>query len=412
MEKYSLIVIGGGPAGLFGALRAAGNGRKILILEKMLRPGRKLLLSGSGQCNITHAEETASFLSHYGDNGRFLRAALMNFRSRALISFFTERGLPLMTEPGGKVFPVSRKASDILNLLIKECRPPPSTFDAGTRLWTSRPGTGVSDPDGSRDVLDRSIGYCDRRHHLSGHGFDRRRVCFRPKPGASRDGNEPGARRGDRSGLSICGPGRDFFFERDHLSLPRRPEDQTAPRRPAVDPFRPFRAWNSRFIPLYPPGRYSHGYPSSRGSIIRKWRRPCSTASPPTETPGSGRPSRRIICRNGSSNKLLTLAGIDHDLTGAHLSREHRSALIELLLRCPFVVGGLGGVHEAMVTRGGVSLAEINPKTMESRLLPRLYFIGEVLDIDGDTGGYNLQAAFSTAALAARRIMERYSESA
>jgi hypothetical protein len=103
-------------------------------------------------------------------------------------------------------------------------------------------------------------------------------------------------------------------------------------------------------------------------------------------------------------NKLLILAGIEPDLTGAHLSRKDRSALIELLTGFPFVVGRVDGIHEAMVTRGGVSLREIDPKTMESRLVPRLFFVGEVLDIDGDTGGYNLQAAFSTAALAAKRI--------
>jgi hypothetical protein len=104
-------------------------------------------------------------------------------------------------------------------------------------------------------------------------------------------------------------------------------------------------------------------------------------------------------------NKLLAMAGIERDLTGAHLSRKDRSALIGLLTECPFVVDRLGGIREAMVTRGGVSLAEINPKTMESRLVPRLFFAGEVLDIDGDTGGYNLQAAFSTAALAARSLI-------
>jgi hypothetical protein len=111
-------------------------------------------------------------------------------------------------------------------------------------------------------------------------------------------------------------------------------------------------------------------------------------------------------------NRLLTLARIDPDLTGAHLSRKERSTLIELLTGCPFLVGRLGGIHEAMVTRGGVTLSEIDPKTMESRLVPGLFFVGEVLDIDGDTGGYNLQAAFSTAALAARRIVDRASGSA
>jgi len=102
--------------------------------------------------------------------------------------------------------------------------------------------------------------------------------------------------------------------------------------------------------------------------------------------------------------RLLDLAGIKQDQTGAHLSREARAALMDLLTGFPFMVGRLGGIHEAMVTRGGVSLDEINPKTMESRLVPGLFFVGEVLDIDGDTGGYNLQAAFSTGALAAKRI--------
>ncbi|MEI6614655.1 MAG: aminoacetone oxidase family FAD-binding enzyme, partial [Chrysiogenales bacterium] len=102
--------------------------------------------------------------------------------------------------------------------------------------------------------------------------------------------------------------------------------------------------------------------------------------------------------------KLLDLAGINQDQTGAHLSRDARLALLDLLTACPFVVSRLGGIAEAMVTRGGVALDEINPKTMESRLISGLFFIGEVLDIDGDSGGYNLQAAFSTAALAAKRI--------
>jgi hypothetical protein len=102
--------------------------------------------------------------------------------------------------------------------------------------------------------------------------------------------------------------------------------------------------------------------------------------------------------------KLLASAGLDPELTGAHLAKPGRAALLKLLAGWPLGVSKLGGIHEAMATRGGVSLDEVNPKTMESRLVPGLFFIGEVLDIDGDTGGFNIQAAFSTAATAARQI--------
>ena len=102
--------------------------------------------------------------------------------------------------------------------------------------------------------------------------------------------------------------------------------------------------------------------------------------------------------------RLLELSGIEPELPGAQLSKKDRTVLIDLITACPFIVSRLGGPDEAMVTRGGIALSEINQKTMESRLMPGLFFIGEVLDIDGDTGGYNLQAAFSTGMLAAKKI--------
>jgi predicted Rossmann fold flavoprotein len=120
-DNYALVVIGGGPAGLFCALQAAGNVENVLLLEKNPSAARKLLLSGSGQCNITHDGDILSFLTHYGDNGRFIKPALLNFQNRDLMAFFSERELPLTVEPGGKVFPVSRSAGNVLNILIREC---------------------------------------------------------------------------------------------------------------------------------------------------------------------------------------------------------------------------------------------------------------------------------------------------
>ena len=406
MEKYSLVVIGGGPAGLFCALRAAGNGRRILIVEKKPHPGRKLLLSGLGQCNITHDEDIGSFLSHYGDNGQFLKPALMNFQNRDLISFFTERGLPLMTEPDGKVFPRSRKASGILDILVKECTAAHveircggpvlevSVRDAGFSIRTDQrtyragqlviatggityPSTGST---GDGFVFARSLGHSVTEVSPALAAVTVEDYRFSDLAGISftdvivslyRAGQKVRRHTGDllltHSGLS--GPGildfSRFICPGDTLRV--------------------------SFLP-------SVDHQKVKETLLNRISA-AGKARVRTVLASYDLPERFV-------NKLLTLAGIDPDLTGAHLSRKDRSALIELLTGCPFVVGRLGGVHEAMVTRGGVSLSEIDPKTMESRLVPRLYFVGEVLDIDGDTGGYNLQAAFSTAALAARRIAE------
>ncbi|MDD4256043.1 MAG: aminoacetone oxidase family FAD-binding enzyme, partial [Methanofollis sp.] len=117
----TIAIIGGGPAGLFCALGAAGAGRTVIVFEKKPAAGRKLLITGSGQCNITHDGEVPDFLSRYGDHGTFLRPALMNFTNRDLIRFFADRGLFMETEPGGKVFPKTRKAADILAVLLAEC---------------------------------------------------------------------------------------------------------------------------------------------------------------------------------------------------------------------------------------------------------------------------------------------------
>ncbi len=122
MIQYDVVVIGAGPAGLFCALQAGLPGHRILLLEKNKKPGEKLLLSGSGQCNITHGGEIRDFLSHYGDHGNQVKPALFGFTNRDLILFFYERGLSLVTEDNDKVFPQTRRSADILSLLVHECR--------------------------------------------------------------------------------------------------------------------------------------------------------------------------------------------------------------------------------------------------------------------------------------------------
>ena len=412
MENYSLIVIGGGPAGLFCSLRAAGDGLRILIVEKGPRPGRKFLLSGSGQCNITHDGEIGSFLSHYGDNGRFLKPALMNFQNRDLVSFFTERGLPFMTEPGGKVFPLSRKASWILEVLVKECTAagveircddPVLEVSVRDERFSIRTGqetyradqlviaTGgitypVTGSTGDGYIFARSLG-----HSVTEVGPALTAVTIQDYPfpdlaGISFPNVTISLARAGQKRRQLSG---DVLLTHAGLSGPG-----------ILDFSRHIRPGDTIRISFLPGIDYQKLKETLLDRIAASGRVPVRTALKVYRLP------ERFL------NRLLTLAGLDPDLTGAHLSSKNRAALIEVLTGCPFVVSRLGEIHEAMVTRGGVARTEVNPKTMESRLVPGLFFVGEVLDIDGDTGGYNLQAAFSTAALAARRIVKRTLESA
>ena len=403
-DLYALIIIGGGPAGLFCALRAAGNGRKILLLEKNPHVGRKLLLSGSGQCNITHEGDILSFFTHYGDNGRFIKPALLNFQNRDLIEFFCEQELPLVAEPGGKIFPVSRRAATILDVLIRECSARKvdircahpvlgiSICEGGFLIRTGRetfigkhlviatggitfPQTG-STGDGLKFA--KSLG-----HQVTEVGPALTAVTIKDYPFATLSGISF-----DNVSISLIRAGRkvrqhsgDLLFTHSGLSGPG-----------ILDFSRYIRPGDTLHISFLP------GLDLSQAHAIILAR---------INAPGNHQ-VRKILAAfdlpDRFIRKLLDLTGIKQDQTGAHLSREARMTLLDLLTACPLIVSRLNGIAEAMVTRGGVALAKINPKTMESRLIPGLFFAGEVLDIDGDTGGYNLQAAFSTAALAAKRI--------
>jgi predicted Rossmann fold flavoprotein len=147
MRKYDVVVIGAGPAGLFCALHASLPEQGILLLEKNANPGAKLLLSGSGQCNITHSGDIRDFLSHYGDHGKQVKPALFGFTNRDLIEFFCTRGLAMMTEENGKVFPETHRSEDVLSLLMRECK------ERGVDLHCGEPATGVIRAAGGFEII-------------------------------------------------------------------------------------------------------------------------------------------------------------------------------------------------------------------------------------------------------------------
>ncbi len=411
MEQYAVAVIGAGPAGLFSAIHAAGPESPVLLLEKNAQPGAKLRITGSGQCNLTHDGAITAFFSRYGRNGNFLKPALRSYTNTDLIRFFTERGCAMETEKTGKIFPVSRKSADILAILLQECHERKVSVRSGETVLTV-----TSDPAG---FLIRTA----REQY-------RAKILVIATGGAS------------YPATGSCGDGFRFAASLGHTIIPTAPA--LTPILIADHPLRDlsgisftgmhFSVWRAGKKEFDSTGDVLFTHEGLSGPGILD----CSRAIQPGDQIRlsflSGTMTRDVfavdfsgrIPANGKKlvksvllqydiperlvQVLTRIAGIPDGLTCAHLSGPLRSQLITAITDFPLTVAALGNYSIAMVTRGGVALPEVNPKTMESRIVPHLYFAGEVLDIDGDTGGYNLQAAFSTGRCAGMAIRNRLRE--
>ena len=410
-SHYDLIIVGAGPSGLFCAINAMQKGKKILILEKKNSPGHKLLISGSGQCNITHDGDIQDFLDHYGDHGRFLRPALLGFTNSDLIAFFKAKGLEMIREKGDKIFPETKRSRDVLNILIEQCR------EWGVVIKCNQAVKSITrNEDG---FLVGCIGgsYRSRLLVIATGG------CSYPATGSCGDGYSFASILGHR--IAEIGPALTSllitnypFSDLAGLSFPDI----------KISLYRHAKIREHRGDILFTheglsgPGildlsRYIRAkdilklsfVPDDKRKALEEWlvdkarlegaRSLLSVlADRPRFVPSSVPFYPRLIKR------MLEISGIATDLKMAQLNREMRNCLIDNLTGLSLVISDLCGYNIAMVTRGGVETMEVDPKTMQSRLVKGLYLVGEVLDVDGDTGGYNLQAAFSTGMLAARSI--------
>ena len=408
MEQYDVVVIGAGPAGLFCAYHAGMPEKRILLLEKNPYPGAKLLLSGSGQCNITHGGEIRDFLSHYGDHGKQVKAALFGFTNQDLIEFFSTRGLVMITEENGKVFPKTLRSADVLALLIKECK------NRGVNLHCGEPATSVKRTDEGFEITTPKTTYLSPVLVIATGG------ASYPKTGSTGDGYRISASLGQqvtaiapaltpllirnypfaalagisfegmrfsiwRAGKKIADRTGDVLFT--HLGL-SGPGILDASRN-----IQPNDVIQLSFVGNLKREEFAADL-TKRVEEHRSWQISTILAAYPI-------PERL-------NRKLLKVSGIPDDLKCNHFSAEQRALLITNCTQFPLNVEAPGGFSVAMVTRGGIALDSVNLKTLESKIIPHLYFVGEVLDIDGDTGGYNLQAAFSTGFLVAQSIQKKW----
>ncbi len=397
----TIAVIGAGPSGLMCALRLAEGGIRVLLFEKMQVCGRKLLISGSGQCNITHEGPIGSFVDRYGQHGRFIRPSLMTFTNADLISFLENHNIPVDVLVGGKVFPRDRRAAGIRDLLVSRCE------HAGVMIHCGEPVTEMGYHDGNFSLITPRGQYQTARVVIASGG-----ITY-PSTGSTGDGYRLAAALGhtiippgpaltpvyigsfpfsDLSGISFADVPVAIFREgkkaaEGHGDLLITHFGLSGPV--ILDLSRYIREGDELVI--------SFLTGTNREQIRRDLTDLLSSGgsrSVRTVLSGTGLPDRFV-------RRILEVSRVDSAMTLAHLDKQGRQEIIRWLTEGRLRVDHPGGPEEGMVTRGGVSLDEVNPKTLESRLVPGLFFSGEVLDIDGDCGGYNLQAAFSTGVLAA-----------
>lgn len=413
-----IIVVGAGAAGLMAAIQAAVGGAEVLLLEKMPSPGRKILVTGKGRCNFTNRCEISDFPRCFPNNGAFLNSAFRAFDNQALIDFFTECGVPSKVERGGRVFPESDRAADVLAALLKilqkngieirtrnavesivaesgkvlAVKTLTETISADAIILAtgglSYPATG-STGDGYK--LAKQVGHTVTPLRPSLVPLEVREPWIRDLQGLSLKNVEASVWIADKkmdgefgemlfTHFGLSGPIILSLSHAVSVALQKRNRDAIKIRinlKPALTT----EVLDKRLLRDFSAVSRKQ-FKNSLGDLL---------------------PAKLIPV-------VVQLSQIEPEKPVNQISREERRRLVELLQGLSCEVTGTRPVAEAVVTAGGIATPEINPKTMESKKIEGLYFAGEIIDVDGYTGGFNLQAAFSTGYVAGRSAAKKVME--
>ena len=406
-----VIIIGGGPAGMLAAISAAKENNEVILLEKNNSLGRKLLITGKGRCNITSSIEIDEFIKNIPGNGRFLYSAFQNYTNQDIIELIESNGIKVKEERGNRIFPVTDRAEDVLNCLVKEMKKYKQIeiktgkkvetiltesgevlgvkLESGEKIFGSKVilATGgksypVTGSDGDGYKMAKTLGHTiekirgslvpltgDQKLCQSMQGLSLRNVKITIKD------IEKNKKIYDDFGellfthFGVSGP--TILSSSAHLL-----------RYKDID-----KLFNENKIKLYIDLKPA----LSNEELDLRIRRDFEEIKNK-----EFKNSLEKLLPKKMIPAILDLSGIDINKKVNSITKEERQKLVELLKNFEINIDGFRPVEEAIVTAGGISIKEINPKTMESKLVKGLYFAGEIIDVDAYTGGFNLQIAYST----------------
>lgn len=409
-ERYDLIVIGSGAAGIIAAIVAAREGKRVLLLEKLSKIASKLKATGGGRCNLTNTLSSEEFMSRFGRNGRFMQDALHQFDNKALVTFFDDIGVETHAPDGFRVFPTSHSSITIIDALQKELLALGVTIQCEQRverlLLVGEKISGVKTQNSTFSTQNVIVA-------TGGLGY--------PVLGAEGDGYYLASELGHK------------ITELSPAMMPlKTKEEWVANCRADTIAKVELRVDLKKHKKLREKGDLIFTKSGIRGPVVLDFAR---EVTPLLKKYGEvplllnftkGKNEEQItqylkkmalqnpeytllelvatLLPNALSLELCKLANAESNVTLSKVTPKARAKLIQLLAWTPLTVVGHDGYKMAMITRGGIHLKEIDPKTMQSRLVKGLYFCGEVMNLDGPCGGYNLQWSFASGFLAGKLL--------
>ena len=404
MVTHNVIVVGGGAGGMMAAIFAARTGANVTLLERNQKLGRKVYITGKGRCNVTNDCTIDEFMREVPRNPRFLYSALSYFTPQQMMELLEDEGCPVVVQRGRRVFPATEKASDVTRALEKTMRAlgVRIVFDARVKDIVLADGavSGVTMMDGTEYAADRVI--------IATGGLS----C--PLTGSSGDGYRMAERLGHtvtpRMGVlsaietAVQWPGELQGLSLRNVTLTMKKGKKTLYSELGEMIFTHFGISGSLALTMS-----CHLPDDIKDAQVTLNLKPGLTeqqldARMQRDFAEQSRRQLRNVLPGLLPARLAEifprLCGVDGDKVCAQITREERETLVKTMQALPIPLEKLAPIEEAIVTRGGVHVKEIDPATMESKLVPGLYFAGEVIDVDAHTGGYNLQIAWATGALA------------
>lgn len=404
---YELVIIGGGPGGLMAAAEAVKYGLKVVLLEKNDKPGKKLLVTGGGQCNLTHVQPMNDLLSHYHEKSKFAAKAIRKFPPQQLMKWLEDAGIELEVTEQGKVFPKSRRASDVLNALLRQISREEGRILCGVAV------TSIDKEEGYFRIMSDKGTWFGQNLLISTGGQSY------PSLGTTGDGYRLAERMGHcmvsvRPGLTALKINKFLLDGLAGISMENIP----------------LTLWrNDKKVGIFQ-GDILITHDGISGPVVLNYARnflpydlltmnltKCNRQDAYQKhlhalMDSSGKKTVRATLNHETvpqrlMDRVLGLAGIPSNITCGNLSRNQRKQLIKYMTAFPMEIQRVKGFETAMVTAGGVATDEVVGTTMSSKLVKGLYFAGEVLDVDGMTGGYNLQFAFSSGFVAAAEVYKQ-----
>lgn len=410
-KQYDLVIVGGGPAGMMASIMAARNGASVLLLEKNGRLGRKLLITGKGRCNITNAEyNDRDFIKNFGSNGSFLFSGLNQFGVAETMDFFESLDLKLKIERGQRVFPISDDAHDVLRALMGEMK------RLGVKIFANTRVKSFELKDGKIEKIN-----LDNKKEVSAKNF---LIATGGKSYASTGSSGDGYNWLEKMGHEIIEPRpalvpikvqQGYVKEVEGLSLKNVEisiwqDDKKVDSRFGEALF----THNGLSGPIILDLSKAIGELLDDGKVVLKidFKPALDFVKLEKRIQRDFDEANNKMFKNSLDNLLpqsmipliIKLSEIDPDKKANSITADERKTLVHLLKEFEIDVTRLAKFDRAIVTTGGVDLSEVDPKTMQSKLIENLYLAGEVLDLDGPTGGFNLQVAWTTGAVAGDAI--------